>query len=57
MDPEEALSPVVLRGESVMPTSLPVALLARDGSRAFAIGRVTMVPLAGQTERLGAPPP
>lgn len=57
VDPEEALSPVDLRGELVMPTSLPVALLSRDLSRAFAVGRVTMVPLAGQTERLGAPPP
>lgn len=57
VDPEEALSPVVLRGESVMPTSLPVALLAHDLSRAYAVGRVTMVPVAGQTERLGAPPP
>ncbi len=57
VDPEEQLSPVVLRGEPVMPTSLPVALLAQDLTRAFAVGRVTMVPLAGQTERLGAPPP
>ena len=57
VDPEEALSPVMLRGELATATSLPVALLSQDLSRAYATGRVTLLPVAGQTERLGAPPP
>ncbi|MBK6578061.1 MAG: hypothetical protein IPG17_18055 [Sandaracinaceae bacterium] len=57
IDPEEALSPVMLRGELATATSLPVALLSQDLSRAYATGRVTLLPVAGQTERLGAPPP
>jgi len=57
VDPHEALSPVMLRGELATATSLPVALLSRDLSRAYATGRVTLLPLAGQTERLGGPPP
>jgi hypothetical protein len=57
VDPEQTLDPIVLRGEEVRATSLPVALMAADGSRAYATGRVTLVPWAGQTERLGGPPP
>ncbi|MCB9627443.1 MAG: hypothetical protein H6725_08740 [Sandaracinaceae bacterium] len=57
VDPEQPLDPVVLHGEPVRATSLPVALLSGDLQRAYATGRVTLLPLAGQTERLGAPLP
>lgn len=55
VDAEQTLEPVVLRGEPVRATSLPVALLSADHQRIYAAGRVTMLPWAGQTERLGAP--